>query len=161
MPKQERMTSAAYKALLKAPPAAKGGSWRGRVAKPRTIDGIRFPSQIQGAVWLLLTLPTRQATSKTQMIVREPIFDLWSLAVDGKPGRYRPDFMLVKKVLSGPCQENYVVEIHEAKGSRAAESRDWKVRAAAAKTEYPFFDFYVWRMSGKNPRRMSLAEALS
>jgi len=164
---QERLTAAQYRELMAkrnlAASGAPGSAWRGKVAKPGESHGIRFPSRVQKKTYEALKIEFPKA-----IIIREPILDLWTLAVNGKPGRYRPDFMVVFSSKTKPFCEDLVpggivvdlmeVQIHEAKGSKGAESRDWRVRAAAALNEYPFIPMYVWRSSGKTVSRVDLKE---
>jgi hypothetical protein len=158
----DRITAAQYQELMAkrklAASGAPGSAWRGAVAKPGEAFGLKFPSQVQ-----LRTYQQLKYLYPNALIVREPILDLRSLAVEGKPGRYRPDFMVIslRPGLTGWVKEPFDVEIHEAKGSKGAESRDWRVRAAAALNEYPFIPMYVWRSApGKTVSRVSLQEAL-
>lgn len=159
---QERLTAAQYQELMAkrklAASGAPGGAWRGKVAKPGESHGIRFPSQVQKKTYEMLKL-----THPKAIIIREPIIDLWTLAVNGKPGRYRPDFMVVEETLGQWVAGEWVgrhfkVEIHEAKGSKGAESRDWRLRASAALNEYPFIPMFVWRASGKTVSSVTLQE---
>lgn len=164
------MSASEYRRLMSS--GKSGAAWRGSVAKPTECRGIRFPSKIQAAVYSLLTNPLSMgerpayaaSMSEKQVVIREPIIDLLTLAVNGKPGRWRPDFLVIRfqnirrYLLDGPVDRT-VVEIHEAKGSRASESRDWRLRAAAAHNEYPNLPIYVWRWSGKQPVRFTLEEA--
>lgn len=159
---QERLTAAQYQELMAkrklAASGAPGSAWRGAVAKPGESHGIRFPSQVQKKTYEHLKFNYPKA-----IIVREPILDLCTIAVNGKPGRYRPDFMVIEEVggahVNGDWFPKHLeVSIHEAKGSKVAESRDWRVRAAAALNEYPFIPMYVWRASGKTIHRVPLQE---
>lgn len=159
---QERVTSEQFRAILQK--KASGGSWRGKAAKPTETRGIRFPSKIQAVVYRELT-GLQSVADDVTLIIREPVIDLRSMAVAGKPGRWRPDFMVVRHRAAhvegrDPIDSSTTVEIHEAKGSRASESRDWRLRAAATSNEYPGIPIYVWRWSGKTATRFTLEEAL-
>mgnify|MGYP003430685161 CR=1 FL=1 len=158
----DRITAAQYQEMMAkrklVASGAPGSAWRGKVAKPGEAFGLKFPSQVQ-----LRTYQQLKYMYPKAMIVREPILDLWTLAVNGKPGRYRPDFMVIEEVEGAHANGDWFpkhleVSIHEAKGSKGAESRDWRVRAAAAINEYPFIPMYVWRATGKTVYRVPIQE---
>lgn len=132
-----------------APVAARGGSWRSAVAKPTDARGIRFPSKIQAEVYQLL------ASQAGFVVIRDPIFDIDALGKDGRPGRWRPDFLVIN-------MRAKTVEIHETKGTKNAESRDWKLRARAFINQHPDLapEAYVWRRVSGSPKRTLLSTEL-
>lgn len=151
----QRMSLAEYrqKVLGHVPPVqaalsavAKGGSWRSAVAKPTNVRGIRFPSKIQAEVYQLLV------AQAGVVVIRDPIFDIDALGKDGRPGRWRPDFLVINTKTS-------TVEIHETKGTKGAESRDWRLRARAFLNQYPDLapESYVWRRVSGSPKRNHLS----
>jgi hypothetical protein len=150
---QPNMSPAEYRALMASGKPAKG--WRGAVATPTTVEGLSFPSKVQAETYRALRL----RYGPTAMIIREPILDLPLLGLEGgKPGRHRPDFIVVFWV---PGTDTPSVSIHEAKGSKSAESRDWRLRIIAASRWFPRVPIFVWQRKGKRTFSTPLPEFLA
>ncbi len=159
----DRVSVSDYRRLMAS--GRPGSAWRGKVAKPTDALGIRFPSKIQARVYQILqgatSLLAFYVPGRTTLVVRDPILDLPSiLGRGGRPARYRPDFMVVSTVNVGEVCGTTEVSIHEAKGSKGAESRDWRLRAGAALKAYPGIPMFVWRYKGKEIVQSTLQEVL-
>lgn len=144
-----------------------GSTWRGVwVASELERDVLE---ELDGIV-----LRARRLEGRAAWIIRQPHFDLWSSWKPGmgKPLQFTPDALVVYgprtpratlEVLAGhrlpgPGEKIprvheadlardvlQVVEIHEAKGPRKLESRDYRPRLAAFRATYPSWPVFVWR----------------
>jgi hypothetical protein len=96
------------------------------------VDGITFASKTEALLWRFL-----RATFVRSVIIRQPIFDLWVLS-NGKdaPPIWRPDFLLIADT----------AQVHEAKGRKGLDSRDYILRRKAFEASYPRIAVVEWRM---------------
>jgi hypothetical protein len=161
--KQFRAQHCDPKKETKAPESKvqKTGSWRTNTAKPETVQGIRFGSKIEAYVYKELELQRAilRREGRVALVFRQVAFDLPALTGEGeKPERWRVDFLAIWE-----GEDNRLrVEMHEAKGSKVASSRDWPLRAKAWRVTYAMdIDAYVWTYAGRKIVRKPLIEVLS
>lgn len=116
---------------------------RGRTTYSR---GIGFPTRLEALVfeelWRL-----EEARGLGGGILRRPRYDLWSTWREGmgRPLCFTPDFQVARIRFEGSGLALVDVEVHEAKGPRSLESRDYVTRLAAFRSQFPWIPFTVWR----------------
>lgn len=135
MSRPERMTAAEYRArhvraessdlALSRPPQKIR-------AHPVTADGIRHASKHEKRVYEHLRFLYRGA-----ILLRGV---RWDLPCIGQGETWKPDFTILEPL--GPL---FRVAVHEAKGSKAGESRDFRLRLKAFLVSYPSVTVTVWR----------------
>lgn len=117
-----------------APVAKAVGKYR---AAPTHVDGIRFASKTEAALY-------EWAKSPCRVIVPHVRFPLHCLTSPGMPAAwFTPDL-----VIFGIGQERGEVQAWEAKGAKACESRDYQLRARAFRMTYPSIPLRVFRREG-------------
>lgn len=132
--KQASMTSAQYREQAQR----KGRSWRTNVAKPTTVDGIRFRSKVEAATYRWLKMP-----AACGFLLRQVRFDLPNITPIGETMQsWVVDFVLVL----ANHDRSHLIRVYEAKGSKAAESRDFRLRANAFRSLYPWISVMVCRL---------------
>lgn len=152
---------------------------RGRFKAKRTEErGITFASGLEALVFRRLC--QRREDIPGALLLRQPRFDLWASWTPGmgKPLVFTPDFLLVvpRDVLAmepealdddvgartgGAWTSRHCalwdIEVHEAKGARGLESRDYVPRLAAFRAAHPRVPVFVWRAAGAaaDPTRLA------
>lgn len=125
-------------------------------AKPTTVNGIRFASKTEAVLYRRLLL--RQRGSPGSLLLRQVRFDLPALSdpdVDPEnaseaPETWKPDFVFVDPVeISEDGTPLWTITVHEAKGSKGTESRDFKLRLRAFRVSYPNIPVMIWRSVGR------------
>lgn len=128
------MTSAEYRDQAQR----KSRSWRTSVAKPTTVNGIRFRSKVEAATYRWLNIPANLG-----VILRQVKFDLPNITPAGEPMQsWTVDFALCWNPFSRPVP----LAVYEAKGSKAAESRDFRLRLNAFRAQYPWIPVWICRL---------------
>lgn len=105
------------------------------------VRGIRVRTRLEALVFehLLSREEAVAAAGRTPgVVLRQPRFDLWRSWAPGMgtPLRFTPDFAVLRPG---------VLEVHEAKGPAAVESRDFVVRLAAFRAMLPWATVTIWR----------------
>ena len=122
---------------------------RGRLGQRGVLSyfrGVGFRSRLESLVYERLW-QLEEARPDGGGILRNPHYDLWGswrLGM-GKPLIFTPDFQVTRSVLSAGGLLVTAIEVHEAKGPRALESRDYVARLAAFRAAFPWLPFTVWR----------------
>jgi hypothetical protein len=124
---------------------AVGGSWRTATAIPTTTRGRKFPSKVQAATFDDLceqAIRDKEIGIETIILHEVPI-ELPAFDIDGSaPVKWRVDFMVLRGRLGV-----WSITIYEAKGSKSAESRDFRLRLRAFIKTYPW-KVYICRKKG-------------
>ena len=131
------------------------GRTKGKPKTGETRDGVWFASKLEADVFDELR---RLVGNHRGVIIRQPRFDLWASWRPGmgKPLAYTPDFLEVWG--SGSSENPWRLRVHEAKGPRKLESRDYRPRLAAFRASYPWLPVVVWRRHGLGLARQPLAD---
>lgn len=104
---------------------------------PTTRDGIRFASRLEADLYGL-------AKSEPGAVVIPHVrFPLHVVRSEGEPATwFTPDLLVMRLDVAG---ERWTVEAWEAKGAKACESRDYRLRARAFRATYPNIPLRVFR----------------
>lgn len=103
-----------------------------------TVRGIGFRTRLEALVATRLWELEEAKGAAAGVIVRQVRFDLWTSWAPGMgaPLRFTPDFLVLRPG---------VLEVHEAKGPKVAESRDFVTRLAAFRAMLPWARVTIWR----------------
>lgn len=103
-----------------------------------TVRGIGFRTRLEALVATRLWELEEAKGAAAGVIVRQVRFDLWTSWRPGlgAPLRFTPDFVVLRPG---------VLEVHEAKGPKVAESRDFVTRLAAFRAMLPWAPVTIWR----------------
>lgn len=124
-------------AVLAVPGRLDGlGRSRGAVT---VVRGVTFRTRLEALVAQRLWELEEAKGAAAGVLLRQPRFDLWTSWTPGMgtPLRFTPDFAVLRP------GEPFAV--HEAKGPRALESRDFVARLGAFRAMLPWVPVTIWR----------------
>lgn len=122
-------------------------------AKPTVVNGFRFASKTEATLYRSLLL--RQRSTPGSILLRQVRFDLPALAAPvedidkpdtAKPETWTPDFLFIEPAGDPPV---WAIEVHEAKGTKGSESRDFTLRLRAFRLSFPNIPVTIWRTAGR------------
>lgn len=152
--------------VLEAPKAEDGlGRTKGKPKTGATWRGVWVASELERDVLEALW----KGRNEGDLLLRQPRFELWSSWRPGMgaPLRFTPDALVIRlasmerplELKDGePTRRSWALEVHEAKGPRKLESRDYRPRLAAFRATYPWLPVWVWRREGGKLLATELAD---